>query len=78
MFLFPLLQNIIKYSLWRVPRLTVEGCSSLKTAKKWTLGDLHGECDLFLAHPVHSVGRGHAQPPAPTHPDKDYEGSKAQ
>lgn len=42
----------------------------------WMLGDLHVECDLFLAHPVHSAGPGHAQPSAPTYPDKDHEGSK--
>ena len=58
------------------PRLTVQGCSPLKTAKMWILGDLHVECDLFLAHPVHSAGPGHAQPSAPTYPDKDHEGQK--
>ena len=44
----------------------------------WVLGDLHVDCDLFLSHPVHSAGPGHAQPSAPTYPDKDYEGSKAE
>lgn len=52
-----------------VSRLTIQGYSPLKTAKRWTLEDPHVE--LFLPHPVHSAGPGYVQPPAPTYSDKD-------
>ena len=62
----------------RVSRLTVQGCCPWKTAKMWTCEDPHVEPDLFLAHPVHSVGPGDAQPPALTYSDKDCKRSKAE
>lgn len=71
-------QNMIEYSLLHVSRLTVQGCSPLKSAKRWTREDPHVEFDLFLAHPVHFAGPGHTQPPAPTYPDKDHERGKAE
>ena len=60
-------------------RLTLQGCSPLKTAKMWIREDPHVEPDLFLAHSVHSVHHpDDAQPPAPMYSKEDYQRSKAE
>lgn len=77
-FYFPLHKTLLKCSFLHVSRLTVQGCSPLKTVKTGTLEGSHVEFGLFFTHFVHSAGPGHAQPLAPTYPENNHEVSQAE